>query len=90
MKNISKKKVTKVIELAREYWKTGNEKLSQGEIDAAKELMGEYNWSPIVNFVDGLIMPGGLNPDFTDEDFFVLLYLLGWRVTDEDEKSESL
>lgn len=90
MKNISKQKVTKVIELAREYWKTGDEKLCQEEIDTARELMGEFAWQPIMSLVDSLIMPNGLNRDFSNEDFYCLLYLLGWRVTDEVETSESV
>lgn len=98
MKKISKKQMGKLIDLSRQYWvsarATGepSESLLKERNKIASEIADKTGLSEfaIIDLVDSIVRCNGLLPDADNDEIYFVLRILGWRVKDEVQESESL
>lgn len=97
-KVISKKHLVELIELSRQYWvsarETGepNERLLDDRRKPALDIESQtgVNEFSIIDLVDSIVRLDGFLPDAENEEIFNVLRIMGWRVLDEIQESESL
>ncbi len=85
MKKISKVHLDKIIRMSRELYSgrcTNVDALVTDRIVEAKALAEEVglNWLVPLDFIDCIVLDGGLKPDAENEFIYSVLNLLGWEV----------
>lgn len=92
MKVMPKSKFDKAIELTHAYYETGDISLVTERIEVARSIEDctGVNWLSVVDILDSILQSYGFNVEADNDDIYIVLRLLGWRVADEVETSESL
>lgn len=89
MKQISKKPLDEVIAITRQSWEASYEEGRdkwQKRIDLAVETVKEIGWSPLIDFLDGILSSNGFAPDATNDEIYSVLRILGWEVVDHEQE----
>ena len=84
MRKVPKKLLDRFLHKCRRYWLEGESIYAETYL-AAKDLQieTEVQWLAWKDFINSLLYSQGIAREFTNEQIYEILKILGWEVVDE-------